>query len=330
MKKVVLTLFTLAALASCTTTEIIDGGSGNNNAIAFGRVETRAGLSDLQANGFGVWAVINNELQSNYLLMDNQKVEYIDGEWGYSPTQYWVDNTTYSFVAVWPYGDGAYTLKADKTVKLTVDATPATTDYLVATNTTDTGAVDGYSSTVVLDFQHVLTSVGVKIWRDGAKHQNDQIRVRKVTLSNIKKAGTLTCNTDSWEYTGETLTAEVTNDTVSDTDDIGAAVKKDNGTLETGGEPFDAFGTMMLVPQTLDDTNKVLLKVTYDLFRQGADKWEEGIELEAYLPNITWEAGRQYIYNVVLSSVTDITMYYILTTVDLWGTPQVGATVIIK
>lgn len=329
MKKVVLTLFTLAALASCTTTEIIDGGSSNNNAIAFGRVETRAGLSDLQANGFGVWAVINNTLQSNYLLMDNQKVEFTDGEWGYSPTQYWVDNTVYSFVAVWPYGDNAYTLEADKTVKLTVSETPADTDYLVATNTTNT-SIEGYETTVQLNFQHILTSVGVKIWRDGAKHQNDKIRVRKVTLSNIKKAGTLTCNTDSWEYTGETLTAEVTNDTVSDTDDIGAAVKKDNGTLETGGTPSDPFGTMMLVPQTLDDTNKVLLKVTYDLFRQGASKWEEGIELEAYLPNITWEAGRQYIYNVVLSSVTDITMYYILTTVDLWGTPQVGATVIIK
>ena len=320
----------MAAMIACNNTEIIDVGGKLTNAITFDNVETRAGISDLQNNGFGVWAVINNDLQSDYVLMDNQKVEYTDGLWDYSPLQYWVDNTEYQFVAVWPYGDSAYAFDStDKTVKLTISETPSTVDYLVATETIETGD-SGYATPVPLQFQHVFTSVGVKIWRDGGKHQNDQIRVRKATISNIKKAGTLTCNTASWEYTGATLTAEVTNDTVSDTDNIGAAVKKDNGTLETGGTPSNPFGTMMLLPQTLDDTNKVLLKVKYDLFRNGAAKWEEGIELEAYLPNITWEAGRQYTYNVVLSSVTDITMYYIQTKVDLWGTPQVGATVIIK
>ena len=329
MKKILLTIFAATALLGCN--------QGDNplqpykqNAIAFGNVLTRAGLSDLKNDGFGVWAVINNDLESNYLLMDNQKVVYTDGGlWDYSPIQYWVDNSNYSFVAVWPYGDDAYALNTtDNTVKLTIDATPSTVDYLVATADIETES--GYANPVELQFQHVLTSVGVKIWRDGGKHQNDQIRVRKATISNIKKAGTLTCNTASWEYTGATLTAEMVDDEVSDTDDIGAAVKNDNGTLETGGTPSTPFGTMMLIPQTLDDTNKVLLKVTYDLFRNGAAKWEEGLELEAYMPNITWEAGRQYTYNVVLSSVTDITMYYIQTTVDLWGTPQVGATVIIK
>ena len=328
MKKVVLTLFTLATLAACSSTEIIDSGSSNNNAIAFGNVCTRAGLSDIQTNGFGVWAVINNELQSNYLLMANQKVEYTDGEWGYSPTQYWVDNTVYSFVAVWPYGDSAYMLEADKTVKLTVSETPAATDYLVATNITDTGAVDGYSSTVVLDFQHVLTSVGVKIWRDGGKHQNDQMRITKVTLSNIRKNGSYSSATDLWTYGDDKLTVEMVNTNLSDTDNIGAATNN-NGSLTTGGIPATPFGTMMLLPQALDSSNAVSLKIEYQLKRQNAEIWETA-ELETVLPTITWIAGQQYTYNVVLSSVKYITVYYIQTTVDPWGTPQVGGTVIIK
>ena len=67
----------------------------------------------------------------------------------------------------------------------------------------------------------------------------------------------------------------------------------------------------------------------YELKRQNAADWEEA-ELETVLPSITWKAGQRYTYNVVLSSVTDITVYYIQTKVDPWGTPQVGGTVIIK
>lgn len=318
----------MAAMIACNNTEIIDVGGKLTNAITFDNVNTRADLSDLQTNGFGVWAVINNELQSNYLLMDNQKVEYTAGEWGYSPTQYWVDNTAYSFVAVWPYGDSAYTLDADKTVKLTVDATPAATDYLVATNITDTGAADGYSSTVVLDFQHVLISVGVKIWRDGAKHQNDQMRIRKVTIGNIRKAGTYSVATGAWEYTTDKLTQVHENNNVTDSDNIGAATNN-NGSLTTGGTPSNPFDEMLLIPQTIDADNTISLKITYELKRQNAANWETA-ELETVLPEIKWIGGQKYTYNVVLSSVTDITVYYIQTTVDPWGTPQVGGTVIIK
>ena len=85
----------------------------------------------------------------------------------------------------------------------------------------------------------------------------------------------------------------------------------------------------MLVPQTLDESGHVSLKILYELKRQNAADWEQA-ELETILPNVTWEANRRYTYNVVLSSVTDITVYYIQTKVDPWGTPQGGGTVIIK
>ena len=121
---------------------------------------------------------------------------------------------------------------------------------------------------------------------------------------------------------------EYENTNLSDTDNIGAATME-NGTLTTGGTPANPFDDMMLLPQTLDADNSVSLKIVYELKRQNAADWEEA-ELETVLPSITWNAGQRYTYNVVLSSVTDITVYYIQTKVDPWGTPQVGGTVIIK
>ena len=325
MKKIVLTVFAAAALAACSTPDI---PVSDPHAISFGNVGTRAGLSDIQNGGFGVWAFITNSVQQNFPLMNNQKVEYSDGVWDYSPKKYWVDDTQYSFVATYPYFEDSDTLdSANGDVKFSVE-TPSLVDYLVATNTTDT-SIEGYETTVQLSFQHVLTSVGLNIWRDGAKHQNDHMRIRKVTLSNIRKAGTYSIVDGTWAYTNDKLTVEVVNNNISDNDDIGAAMIKDDGSLQTGRSPADPFGTMMLLPQTLNASNRVSLKIEYELKRNNAADWESA-ELETVLPEITWAAGRRYTYNVVLSSVTDITIYYIQTKVDQWGTPQVGATVIIK
>ena len=327
MKKVLTAILAVVALLACNNEHT---PNGVQYPIVFGTSDTRAGLVDIQNYGFGVWTYIGNSELQNYLLMENVHVEYEGGEWVYSPVKYWLDNTEFSFIGVYPYDENSsyFTTDAENAaVKLTVSDTPSTVDFLIAENVTDTSD-EGYSKTVSLPFQHVLTSVGLNIWRDQAKHTNDQMRIKKVTLGNIRKSGAYSTAPGAWTYTTDKLTKEYTNSNLSDTDNIGAATM-DNGTLETGGTPASPFETMMLLPQTLDDSNVVSLKIVYELKRQNAADWEEA-ELETSLPSITWNAGQRYTYNVVLSSVTDITVYYIQTKVDPWGTPQVGGTVIIK
>lgn len=319
-------MFAALALLGCDN-EPTPSAPTDLEAIGFGTVDTRATLTDLQDNGFGVWAFINNATVTNYTLMNNQDVKYEGGEWGYSPLQYWLDNTVFSFIAVYPRGAYSYN-EENKAIELSVSDTPSDTDYLMATNTTDT-SVEGFSTTVDLQFQHMLTSVGLNIWRDGGKHQNDKMRIKEVTLGNIIKSGVYSSATDSWtNNNNDKLALEKVYENFSDTDNIGAATME-NGSLTTGGIAADPFGQMMLLPQTIGDSNVVSLKIVYELKRQNAADWEEA-ELETVLPNITWKAGQRYTYNVVLSSVTDITVYYIQTKVDPWGTPQVGGTVIIK
>lgn len=329
MRKLILTLFAAVALVGCDR-EQLPVAPSEPGAISFGTVNTRADKTDLEANGFGVWAYITNSTVQNHLLMENQLVKYENGSWVYSPLQYWLDNTEFSFIAVYPRGAYSYN-EENKAIELSVSNTPSETDYLMATNTTDT-SVEGFSTTVDLQFQHMLTSVGLNIWRDQGKHQNDDMRIKSVTLGNIIKSGVYSSATGSWtNNNNDKLTLEMIDEDLTDSDNIGAVTVKDDGTLDSGGSEDAAspFGDMMLLPQTLDDSNVVSLKIVYQLKRQNAADWEEA-ELETVLPNITWKAGQRYTYNVVLSSVTDITVYYIQTKVDPWGTPQVGGTVIIK
>lgn len=291
---------------------------------------TRATIDDLESSGFGVWSFITNSKQTNAPYMENTKVEYKDDKWVYSPIKYWLVDTKFSFVATYPYvGNSTYTTKSGA-VELTLSETPSNTDYLVALKSVDTGDIAfDPSESVQLQFNHLLSNVSLNVWRDHGKHQNDQMRVRKVTLSNIRKAGTYSSATNSWALTNDKLTMEYTNDNVADNDNIGAATKEDDS-FEFSDTPSTPFSGLMLLPQAIDaSSNSVSLKIRYELKRNNAADWESA-ELETILPAISWEKGRQYVYNVVLSSVTDITVYYIQTKVDPWGTPQVGGTVIIK
>lgn len=325
-------MFAALALLGCDNEHTFIAPA-ESEAIGFGTVDTRAAadanLSTLKADGFGVWAYISNSAQQNYLLMENQLVEYNESEdkWFYTPVKYWLDDTKFSFIGVYPR-EHFSTDTENHGVTLTVSETPSADDYLMATNTTYTSVV-GYATTVDLQFKHMLTSVGLKIWRDQAKHTNDQMRIKKVTLGNIRKSGVYSSSADSWTYNNDKLTVEYVNNTFADTDNIGAAMLQDNGTLTTGGTAAEPFGDMMLLPQTIGESNSIALRIEYELKRQNAADWESA-ELETVLPSMTWLAGNRYTYNVVLSSVTDITFYYIQTKVDQWGTPQVGGTVIIK
>ena len=330
MRKLILTLFAAVVLVGCHN-EPTPVAPDTPRAIAFDNVTTRAELTDLQTGGFGVWAVINNTTVQNFMLMNNRHVVYNETDkWHYSPMQYWIDNTTFNFTATYPYDEnGTYFKFTNNAVELEVSKTPSLIDFLIADNETNT-SVEGYDSTVNLQFQHMLTSVGLKIWRDGGKHQNDQMRIKKVTLGNIRKGGTYSTTTNTWTYDDNKLTVEMVNNNLSDTDNIGAVIVKDDGTLDSGGdEAAEPFRDLMLLPQTLDVDNSVSLKIVYELKRQNAADWEEA-ELETVLPSMTLKPGQRYTFNVVLSSVTDITVYYIQTKVDPWGTPQVGGTVIIK
>lgn len=339
MKKTLSILIIALTFLSCEKEKA--GPTQDNSPIVFGDVETRAVVESeesMKTGGFGVFGYVSDVTDP---LFDNVNVTWDSDEevWTYGDPKYWIPSHTHHFFAYYPYStaatadsgvSGVQALDDNSGFKLNF-TTPETADFdlLSAYTAVDTGANNfDASRPVPMEFGHALVNLNMNIWRDGAKHQNDQMRIRKVTLSNIRKGGTYASNTDLWTPSNEKLTLEKIYEGGSDYDNIGAATMED-GTLTTGGVPENPFGDMLLIPQTLDVSNPVSLKIQYELKRQNAADWEQA-ELETVLPSVTWEANRRYTYNVVLSSVTDITVYYIQTKVDPWGTPQVGGTVIIK
>ena len=334
-------LLLAASLVSCEKES--HEPASDKTPIKFGKVETRTPVNsenDMkgEGDGFGVFANVSGA--ENPPLLENENVYWNGSLWTYNNTQYWISDHTFHFFAYYPYFDGeegAITSvvangNGEVGYQLTFETPEAADiDLLSAYIEVDTGA-DGFdaSKSVPLAFNHELVNLNLNIWRDGGKHQNDQMRIRKVTLSNIRKGGTYSSNTDRWEPSDDRLTLEKIYEGGADDDNIGAVIVKDDGTLDSGGSsPAVPFENKMLIPQTLDGNNPVFLKIQYELKRLNAADWETA-ELETVLPSVTWEPNRRYTYNVVLSSVTDITVYYIQTKVDPWGTPQVGGTVIIK
>ena len=341
-------LLLAASLVSCEKES--DDPAPDKTPIKFGDVETRASVNlvdeedDMRESGFGVFGYVSGAegdplLENERVYWDYENGDYENGIWTYNNTKYWIPDREFHFFAYYPYFDGktegsitrvAANDNGEIGYQLTFE-TPETAnfDLLTAYTTVDTGA-DNFnaSDNVSLAFTHALVNVNLNIWRDGGKHQSDQKRIRKVVLSNIRKSGTYSSNTYLWAPTNEKLTLEREYEGGSDDDNIGAAIME-NGKLTTGGTAANPFDNMMFIPQTLDLGSPVSLKIQYELKRQNAANWEQA-ELETVLPSVTWEPNKRYTYNVVLSSVTDITVYYIQTKVDPWGTPQVGGTVIIK
>ena len=345
----ILMLLLAASLLSCEKES--DDPASDKTPIKFGDVETRAVVESeesMKTGGFGVFGYVSDVTDP---LFDNVNVTWDADKnvWTYGDPKYWIPSHKHHFFAYYPYFDedeaGPITSVAANDngeigYKLTF-VTPETAafDLLTAYTTRDTGA-DNFdaSEPVSLAFTHALVNVNLNIWRDDVNHNSDQMRIIHVTLGNMRKSGTYSSDKDKWEPTNEKITLEKTYDKFSDSDNIGSARVNTDGTLTPGVyDPAKPFTDQLLIPQTIDASNKVSLKIYYQLWRDTGDdtdpnatkNWEDA-ELEAYLPYGTWEPNRRYTYNVVLSSVKDITFYYIQTKITPWGAPQVGGTIIIK
>ena len=215
-KYFIITVVAISIVCSCDINSLDTPTEETSSAIGFSNVSTKADISNLENDGFGVWATISNA--TNPLYMNNVHVEYNTNtnSWEYNPLSYWISETVFNFVATYPYDeegdeDGTfYTFDSNNSaVMLTVSETPSEKDFLIATNTTDTSEESfDYTKEVNLYFQHMLTSVVLQIWRDGAKHQNDQMRIKQVTLSNVSKSGEYSTKTQNWTLNNDKVTVQ--------------------------------------------------------------------------------------------------------------------------
>ena len=318
MKKILLTILSFAALLGCSEGDIVT--PANPGAISFGNVSTRAGLSDLQKDGFGVWAVFVNEAQpTGYWLLDNEPVYLNDGVWTYDNPQLWVSNSFFGFFACYPQDAGFEKDEANLAVSMTYETPDAANeDILVATTFVDT-RTEGYDEIVPLTFKHLFSKVNIRVKQNKGTNERDNFIIDKITLRNIKSKGT--CKAFQgidviWEY--DAVTKNFTKD-----------IEGDNIiNFETGIMLSDEG--LLLLPQTIEP-NSIELEVAFRVGLEGNTDIStfESKTYKTYLPNtVNWEQGKSYTYTAQVSTYNPIV--FLPPTVESWGGSQSGGTIIIK
>ena len=344
MKKIFISIFAVAAmlnLCSCSN-EIIDKPC-REKAIVFNNIQTRAIVDSADdILSMGVFAQMNlgdeakQEPGSNdfIMLLENEHVkrDNLDTDWTYDNTCYWVADRVFHFFAVWPFSGENSSVTNVSSVEGTGNGeygysltfeTPeaADQDLLTAKTTYRTKTGESFPESVGLNFQHELTNVNLKVWSNGADdNAPDNVKVKEVTISNVKKQGTLntTISGSSWNLssTKMSFTKEYDGDgiTVSPAQIV-------NGEFESQGNNLGIpFGDgLLLIPQTITNSDPILVTVVYSLFNQEEGRWEEK-RLMTLLPEGTWPAGKKLTYNLIISGDRTITEFQINTVVEDWKT----------
>ena len=292
LKKNIILFCCLGLFSACSTTVIDRPDTGN--AIKFVSTTTRAAIENDFPDGssFYVWGwYINSEGYRNDVFTET-RVTKNGTEWGYEGTQFWIKGNTYNFYAIYPVDAG--TVGKDGTIKVeNFDCSgigEKAVDLMTAKNT---GLSGSSSSTVHLQFKHELSRVNVKV-----KAENTSVTVNGLKIYGISDVGTLKKDYNDNNYSSswslnEAITADNTRFTVS-------APFKLN---ETDGWERNAFGDMLLIPQSLGNA-KLYISYRYD----GATTDRTSTINLNTATTTEWKAGTSYNYSITINGLSDISI----------------------
>ena len=339
MKRFILSIFVaVAILSGCNEVETED----NNTPICFGEASTRAEIKNAsEIKEFKVYAEVNLGSDSAPDGSNLQWIPLLEGERvyrssaddpsTYDNTRYWVNDRTFYFFAVYPHetevvvnNNEAVNGSSTYTVNFNTPAT-ADTDLLVAGVPVDTNLGRPAPETVAFDFSHALTQMNIKVFYDTKKNPGDRFRVKKISLTGVRKQGLLT-------FASAVTWAPSTNEVLNFVADFGEKPKELDATLSDDEKyAWLSKNYLMLIPQAIA-LNQVKLVIEYQFLPGKGEPTEENPwvdrKVETYLPTTQWPGGKKITYSVSLYENNDIV--FSKPVVESWGEPQSGGTIIIK
>ncbi len=359
-------MFAAVALVGCNR-EDVPVSPQEQHAISFDNVSTRAGLSDLQANGFGVWATVSSigstDVSYQPLFEEEERVYIPDGgtDWTYDNEQLWISNSIFHFFAAYPYNIGFEQVRFEYGGKyltacykeMSADGATEPVDILVATYETDTTDENfDPNNAVPLLFKHLHTKVNFKIRQNFDADPSFNYYVTKVTLRAPKTVipgepepadeGAIyskgICmympysqpeNQISWAYVDMLNPQEEYPKVVISKEYSEPRILRNIG-VEDPTVTLSVWGDgIMLIPQEIAANSlEVVVDYIYDVsvdtdYKDGTPK-----QAKAVISNIKWESNKSICYNLAISNTTSLT--FDKPTIEPWGSPQTGGTIIIK
>lgn len=310
MKKQMMMLLAIAAMAGCSKSEVVDTPNGDGNTPiklktfvgkSVKATETKTdNLTAFQMTAYTTSAAFPGTastdeptpfIASQLVSRTGESSPY---SWPYTGPQYWPQSLKVSFFAYAPTTGVTYAAPAAAgwpalTYKVEAEANQA--DLIVAQRTSQDATSNGGS--VALTFNHALSQI---LFKAKCASADFTAVVKTIELSGIQNEGTYTFATSETEGTaiegswsgvkGAEGYAYLTNGTAAITS-AGEAITGTNGAL-------------MLMPQTL---NSAKLKVVYEVTlgtgetAQTFDVTKENVELKG-----TWAPGMKYTYDLTLVS----------------------------
>lgn len=309
MKKILLTLAAVAALASCSNDDVLDY---SRTEIAFGSAfienSTRALGDDYSGTKALQQFTLYGTVTGNAATVNLYNAATVSGTvgaatWNCTQTQYWVPSASYKFAAV-----------VDGTVK-TADAygMPLTLGYTVANgggdllyaeanattnaSATPSGSVNT-SGVVEFTMNHLLSKVYFHV-TNSAGSDDYSYQVTGITVNNALKEGTYTIAEEKWVGTG-------------DLDGLSF------GTTDVlaNGSDADATEDQLIIPaaQTLD------VVISYDILFKGTK-----ISATTATKSLTHTFVKNKVYRVgVVLPAPGNPIQFTISTAPAWnGTPEV-------
>lgn len=221
MKKILVSMFAVAALAACTSEQTIV--APQNEAIGFDTfVDNSTRAEDITTDNiadFGVYGTVTKGGNSA-LIFDNTEVTGSKNSgYTYSPAQYWIAAAKYDFLAFAPYAERQWTYtpegqdgqKGQEAQNGTFSFNNATAEadqdvvYAYKTKTTADKLNANNTQAVEFTFKHILSKVAFS-FTNTFTDDNTSLNVYNVKINNTAKTGTMAIEAgadDAWEVAGD-------------------------------------------------------------------------------------------------------------------------------
>lgn len=309
MKKLISLSAIISLVASACTTSVIDAPEEKSQAIAFGgpQAESRAAIEAgyfPTTSTFKVWGGYGDTdatVDPKNLFNGVEIIYTEESKWHYEGyPRFWVGGKTHKFYAVYPMEpeatsdvseDGILTVTGFDSSHTGADAIDLMTAFHSRVTSEDLNQQN--VAAVSFKFKHELSRVNVKV-----KAENTSVTVNGLKIYGISDVGTLKKDYNDNNYSSswslnEAITADNTRFTVS-------APFKLN---ETDGWERNAFGDMLLIPQSLGNA-KLYISYRYD----GATTDRTSTINLNTATTTEWKAGTSYNYSITINGLSNISI----------------------
>ncbi len=338
MKRLKISALLLAALLAVSCEERIDADA-SQHAIGFTTLSTKADPLNMPAGTFtvaGKYSAGSTYSAASAVNVFGSALQNVQtdgtGTCSYSPVKYWKSSSSYRFRAVSPIAPDQVSYSDDLSgnaviSNFMVNASANSQKDLLLSDMVErqTSSPIGTPAPVEMVFRHLLCKVYVQIIENAneplSNPGSDEFNVTGVSLSGMPDRGTYTgtSTSGSWDISSAGTLACVNN-----TPHIAPENYDDTDSDATKANIWE--NGLLLIPQTVNSSNAVNLVLSYQ-FRHAGDDWSNK-SVSIPIPDITWEAGKVYTYQLAMSEESYIQFGGII--VDEWGSTQASGSVIIK